>query len=552
MRRTSAVREAFAALLLGLVLAVVTRRPQDLATSVPLDAGDPVFQTWVLAWPAHALRTGQSLFDGNAFAPLPNTLAFSDSLLGYLPFGLVGEGPGAATVRYNLVLLLTTALAFAGTWVLVRQLGLGRTAALVAAVAFAVNPWRVSQLGHLQVLSSGGIPLALAMLARGHGLRLRETGLPRPGWALAGWSTAAWHVSLGFGLGLQLAYLLALATAVAAVRALVVARSGAGLPPRRLLVADGVGLLLFVGLSAALAGPYFAAVQDHPQSRRTLAEVDLYSPSPASLVTAPPESWAWGRLTEDLRADVVAVNEKELFPGLVVLVLAGAGLTGGPWSRQRRVVLGGTVVVLAVCALGTQGPGDGAAYRLLYELLPGYQGVRTPGRLITSAWLALALLAAHGVQRALTGPLVRRVGPGAAGLALAAAVLLEGIDTAPLAVAPPPPSVALADLAAPVMVLPSEAGSDQAVMRWSTDGFPRIVNGLSGFTPQVTEDLRAAASALPSPDALARLRAAGVRTLLVLPGALPGTRYAALDVEALRALPGVTVQARADVVVVSL
>ena len=104
---------------------------------------------------------------------------------------------------------------------LVRQLGLGRTAGLVAATAWAFSPWRVSQLNHLQILSSGGIPLALAMLARGHGVHLRTGAGPvRPGWALAGWATATWQVSIGFGLGLQLGYLLAVCTAVAAVRAL--------------------------------------------------------------------------------------------------------------------------------------------------------------------------------------------------------------------------------------------------------------------------------------------------------------------------------------------
>ena len=36
------------------------------------------------------------MFDTNAFWPLPRTLAFSDALLGYAPFGAVGDGPGAA------------------------------------------------------------------------------------------------------------------------------------------------------------------------------------------------------------------------------------------------------------------------------------------------------------------------------------------------------------------------------------------------------------------------------------------------------------------------
>ena len=530
---------------------MLTRRPQDLATTVPGDARDPVLLSWVLAWPAHALTSADRLWDANAFAPLPNTLAFTDALLGYLPFGLVGDGPAAALVRYNVVLLFATALAFAGTWVLVRQLGLGRTAALLAATAWAFSPWRVSQLNHLQILSSGGIPLALAMLARGHGVRLRTGGAPaRPGWALAGWLTATWQVSVGFGLGLQLGYLLAVCTAVAGVRALLAVRRGAAAPPRRLLAADAVGLVLFLGLSGLLALPYFAAVEDHESARRTVAEVTRYSPSASALVTAPADSLVWGAPKADLRADVNNVNEKALLPGLAVTLLAAVGLLPGAWSRRRTAVLAAGVAVLALLALGLAGPFGGRPYLLLYEHAPGWQGVRTPGRLVTTAWLLLALLAAHGVT--VLQSRLRRPAAVALGVALAAVALVEGTDTAARTVVRPPPAVALASLPQPVMVLPSEDAFDQNVMRWSTDGFPRVVNGISGFPTRELKELRDAASRLPAPDALARLRRSGVASLLLVPDALPGTRYAGLDPAALAGLPGARVEQRGDGVVVVL
>lgn len=550
------VPEAALSLLLGLLLAIVVRRPQDLATTVPGDARDPVLLSWVLAWPAHALTSGKDLWDANIFAPLDNSYAFTDALLGYLPLGLVGEGPMAALVRYNVVLLLTFALAFAGTWLLVRQLGLGRTAALVAATAFAFNPWRLSQLNHVQILSSGGIPLALAMLARGHGLRLRAgTGVVRPGWAFAGWATATWQLSLGFGLGLQLAYLLAVCTAFAGVRALVQLQRGAGWPDRRLLAANGLGLLLFLGSGAALAQPYLAAVEAHPEARRPVEEVAFYSPTTSAFLTAPGDSWAWGRYTAERREGVGAINEKALFPGLVVTALAGLGLLlPGPWSRRRVVVLAGSVVVLAVCALGTSGPVGGRAYLLLYDHAPGWQGIRTPSRLVTTAWLGLALLAAHGVA-VLRGALARH-GDGAVvalAIALSGAALLEGLDTAgQTTVRPVPPGVRLADLPQPIMVLPSEDYADQDVMRWSTDGFPEVVNGISGFNPREQNELRDAAARLPDPAALARLRQSGVASLLLLPEQLPGTRYESIDLSLLTALPGITVEAVGPAVLVRL
>ena len=560
-RLSPAVLEGFAAFGLGLLLTILVRRPHDLASSVPGHARDPQLLSWVLAWPGHAVTNGKNLWDANIFAPSRNSFAFTDALLGYLPFSLIGEGPVAAVVRYNVVLLFAFALAFAGTWVLVRQLGLGRAAALVAAIAFAFNPWRLSQLNHLQILSSGGIPLALAMLARGHGVHLRTgRGPVRPGWALAGWATAAWHVSLGFGLGLQLAYVLAICTAVAGVRMLVRAQRGHGWPPRRLLAANGIGLVLFLGTAGVLAQPYLMAVEDHPHARRSIGEIEFWSPTASSLLIAPESSWLWGRYTADRRAEIQGLNEKALFPGLAVTTLAVVGLVlPGPWSRRRTVLLAGSVVVIVVVALGTQGPFGGRGFRLVYDWFPGYQGIRTPGRLVTTAWLGLALLAAHGVTvltRELGGlSALRDAAAGralAVGLAfgLSSLVLLEGLDTVEQTPLRPAPAIALAELAQPVMVLPSEDEFDEQVMRWSTAGFPEVVNGVSGFPTAEQTELREAAARLPDPIALERLRRSGVRTLVLLNDVLPGSRYAGAALAG--QLPGVVVEPRGEVTLVHL
>lgn len=563
MRRPSVLREALLALLAGLMLAVVTRRPQDLATTVPGDARDPVLLSWVLAWPAHALTSADTLWNGNIFAPLENSAAFTDILLGYLPFGVVGEGPGAALVRYNLVLLFASALAFAGMYVLVRQLGLGRAAALVAATAFAFNPWRVSQLNHLQVLSSGGIPLALAMLARGHGVRLRNGDAPpRPLWALAGWITATWQISLGFGIGLQLAYVLAACSAAAAAVTCIRRWRTKQWPARRLLAADAAGILVLSAAGMLLAQPYFEVVEDHPNARRPLTEVSFYSPEPSAFITAPGDSWLWGGYTEHRRIGVAALNEKALFPGLVVTTLAAVGLLPGLWSWRRRAVLAAAVVVLCALALGTSGPAGGRwTYLLLYEHAPGWQGIRTPSRLVTTAWLALALLAAHGVVvlRSVTQPVLSardvradRTSGAAVAVGLAALALLEGLDTAPATSVRPTPAVQLAALPQPVLVLPSEDSFDQNVMLWSTDGYPRVVNGVSGFTPQQQMELRDAAAGLPDRASLDRLRRAGVATVVLLADAAAGTRYEGLDLAALSARPGLQVQQTRDIIVVLL
>ncbi|MBB4738096.1 hypothetical protein BJY16_001555 [Actinoplanes octamycinicus] len=181
--------------------------------TLPQDLGDPSRQAWQVSWLGHVLRTNPvKLWQSNAYFPNNNSFAYGDSLLGYAGFGLVGDGPSAAVLRYNIIFVLAHALLLFGAYALVRQLGARPTGAAVAAAAFAYAPWRLAQEGHLDIISAGAIPLALALLARGHGWSIRYGFRPerrRAGWAALGWLVATWQLSLGFSLGLPFAYVLA-------------------------------------------------------------------------------------------------------------------------------------------------------------------------------------------------------------------------------------------------------------------------------------------------------------------------------------------------------
>ena len=173
-----------------------------LPSRIAPDLGDPVRTAWEVAWVGHAmLHDPLHLFNSNAFYPHPLSLAFSDSLLGYGPAAFFGSGTVAALVRYNLLFLFAWSLCFVGAYLLARELGVGRLAGAVAGAAFAYAPYRVTEAGHLHVISSGGIPLALFLLLRGYRRGSRAL-------VLAGWLVSAWQISLGFTLGLQYSYLL--------------------------------------------------------------------------------------------------------------------------------------------------------------------------------------------------------------------------------------------------------------------------------------------------------------------------------------------------------
>lgn len=534
------------AVLGGLALAAVMTWPalKHPRYTLPSDLGDPTLVTWILAWPGHILLEAPgNLWHSNAFFPDGRwSLAFTDSLLGYAPLGMIGDGPAAAVLRYNLVYVLAHALAFIGAYALVRQLGAPRLAALVPAVAFAYAPWRLAHAGHLHVLSTGGMVLALAMLARGHGWSLRygfRAHQVRPGWIVAGWLVAAWQITLGFGIGLVFGYVLAMLAAVVVVGWLV--RRLARRPRARvgrIVVADLVGGALFTATSVLMALPYLTVVSIYPEARRKLKEIALFSPPPRGFFVAPENSWLWGALHESARTAPVAEDkpfwpaEMALLPGFALLALAAAGLVFSLWSVRTRIWLAAGVAATGALALGTEFL-DGAVYEALYDNLPGWDALRTPGRMIIWTTLLLGVLAAGtvGALGARARDLAQARGaprPGGwlklALLVPAVLVLVEGINTTPHVVVPPAPP-ALATVEGPVLVLPSDHETDTLVMLWNTDRFVPQVNGSSGFSPPSLIETRRAVETFPDPESVSYLRSLGVSTVVVLPDRVSGTPW---------------------------
>ncbi len=504
--------------LVATALVAVMKWPvlRHLRSAVPEDLGDPLLQVWQLAWGAHAVvHQPRHLFDANTFFPLPRSLAFSDSLLGYAPLGaLIGGGPQAAVVRYNLAFLLSYALASAGAYALARQLGCRPLAAGVAGVGFAYAPWHLAQEGHLQILSTGGIPLALALLARGHGY---PRGPVRPGLVALGWAVAAWQVTLGFGLGLQFGYLLGV-LAVAYGGRWLVTRAPLS---RRLLTADLLGAAGFALVAAAFALPYLQVAAAHPEARRSLGEVGAYSPPLSGFFTSPGDSTVLGPVQDGVRAGLGWPPEMTLSPGLVLIGLALLGAAVAPWSRWRRLGLLAAAGALLALGMGTRLYDGRFTYRLLYEHAPGWEGIRTPGRLVVLLTLALALLAAGAVQRALSR--LPRTGPVVACLALVL-VLGEAVGHTPTPAVPALP-VALDRPASSVLVLPTSSTFDDLPMYWSTAGLYPLVNGSSGFVPTELAALREQLVAFPDPKTVVLLEHLGIERVVLLPAYASGTPW---------------------------
>ncbi len=575
-------KEIALAALAGVLLAIITSWPLVLHMSsrIAPDLGDPVRTAWQIAWVGHAmLHDPLHIFDSNAFYPHPFSLAFSDSLLGYGPAAFFGSGTVAALVRYNLLFLWAWSFCFVGAYMLARELGLGRLGGAAAGLAFAYAPYRVTEAGHLHVISSGGLALGLFLLVRGY--RRASRGL-----VLAGWLLSAWQISLGFTLGLQYAYLLAVLALLALVfwwrgrltpgpewraaseQPLPQPRPGGRivphtqdrvqsppgghrrrrargpLVPRRLLAVTLIGIAAVGAVTVYEARPYLRVAALYPTAKRTIKEVETYSAGPAALLGASSENRVWGSLTAGMRAKVNSKNESVFFPGGLILALALIGLAAGAYTRRLRVGLLVGIVTCSILALGLGLTGAGYPYRLLFDYAPGWDGVRVPGRIFTLATLCYALLAGAGAQL-----LAQRVGawterrrpsgrpaarlpalalpalglPALVGTLLLLGIVGEGAGHLgrPLV---PQPARAEIGLPGPIIDLPTDGALDRVWQYFSTDGFPKIANGESTFDIPAEDDLRGGMAGFPDRASVEKLRFYGVRTVVlhtVLPKGLP-------------------------------
>lgn len=124
---------------------------------------DSYFSVWRLAWIADAVRSSDlQLFEAPIFFLQPHALALSDAIL--LPgiasarLRYAGVGP---TLVYNIILFAAFASSGAAMFLLVRTLSGRSDAATIAAVIYALAPYRLVHLDHLEMQMAAWMPLVL-------------------------------------------------------------------------------------------------------------------------------------------------------------------------------------------------------------------------------------------------------------------------------------------------------------------------------------------------------------------------------------------------------
>jgi hypothetical protein len=119
------------------------------------------------------------------------------------------------------------------------------------------------------------------------------------------------------------------------------------------------------------------------------------------------------------------------YAGVVVLVLAGAGMFFAAYRKGFRWFWLGTLIVSLLWALGGYTP----FYRIIYELVPGTKFFRAPSTMMYVTMFSVAVFAALGAERvaAAAGSLTRKFFIGWAAAIVLVGLVIAGGLTAPVA-----------------------------------------------------------------------------------------------------------------------
>jgi hypothetical protein len=315
MTRRPTTAEA-AALFVVLTLAMTWPLVTDLGGSLPGDLGDSLLNSYVLSWGEKHLVAflGGDLgsfarwWQANIFYPAPYALAYSEHLFTQVVMALpVWLATHNVILAYNVVFIASMVLSGLGMFLLIRELTGSAAAAFLAGLAFAFVPYRLSQIPHVQVMSSEWMPWTILAFRRFLETRSRA--------ALAGALVALVAQQLACGY-----FLIYFTPFVVLYLAWELTARAQWRDPR--LVGALVALLL---VDVAIVWPFLAPYLELRRlgfPARTLEELQAFSADVWGYVSAPPVNRLWGSwlgLTPWPHA------ENQLFPGGVLCVAAAIG-----------------------------------------------------------------------------------------------------------------------------------------------------------------------------------------------------------------------------------
>ncbi len=356
--------------------------------------GDPLLNTWIITNGVRKVFTNPTtFFQGNIMYPSRDVITYSEHLFAMAllaaPFYLIFRNP---LLCYNLLLVLGAVFSAWGAYLLLKELTGSRWAGLVAGVFFALNPYKMSKVGHLHIMFTPFLPFCLLFLIRAiRDGRWRDYSLF--GLCSAGQFLYSWHQTAYGLMALGLAWLWLLV-------------AGGWRARRRLLAC--LAIMAFVGLMVLpFAIPYLKAHRRLPGFERNILEVKTYSASFGDFLNVLPENLFYGEAPNPFRAAFVA-HEKVLFPGVVVIMLAMAALFLGRKGEEHNNLIPGTTLFFVLLGgfslLMCFGESIRGIRNHVFVMLfhSGFlKFSRVPARFYTLVTLSLSVLAGLGTARIL-------------------------------------------------------------------------------------------------------------------------------------------------------
>ncbi len=353
-----------------LSLAILNTYPLAVAPGSFIgEHGDSYFSVWRLAWIAHQLwpRPGQ-LFNGNIFYPEKATLAYSDAILlpaiAVSPLHSLGVDP---IVAYNFVLIAAFTLNGVAAYSLVRHLTGSMAAGLLGGAIFAFSPHRFDHFDHLEMQFAFWTP----------------------------WAVLAWHKAIGRDE--VRGYLRVAALVSAQVLSCiyygvfliawlgVLAAFNFWRTPSRIVRAGALMLVPALLVLAVYSIPYLQNRQKVGDRRSH--DVQIYSATFSDFLSAPSTNQLYGWSYS------LGSPERHLFPGLVTVGLLVVGLWP-PISRTVVLHLVGLIVALEL-TFGF----NAHVYKILYDWVLPFRGLRVPARAYVLVLLGVAVIAGVGFSR---------------------------------------------------------------------------------------------------------------------------------------------------------
>jgi hypothetical protein len=348
--RADKLTRGWAAAAIYSVIAIIWTWPlaRHLNIRIASDLGDPLFNSWVLAWTSgqvlSALRGDvgalSQYWHGNIFHPEPLTLAYSEHLTAQMIQGLpIYTLTGNILTTYNLLFIATFAISGLGMYLFARAITGRPLAAFLAGLAFAYAPYRLGQFSHLQVLSTYWMPLAL------YGFRRYfDTRRPR---ALAGGAAAL--VMQNLSCGYFMLFFTPFAAAYVAYE--IVARRMVG--NRTALMQVAIAGATVMLLTWPFVAPYLQLRDVQDLGVRAAGEIQMFSADTYAFASIAPNS----RLLAEARAGYWA-PEGEGFVGFTILTFAAIGIVAGltrvvreiPWRLLPLWQRGAIALALVLCA----------------------------------------------------------------------------------------------------------------------------------------------------------------------------------------------------------